>query len=98
MAGVELGDELAVDTELGVVLGEDEEDADAETGALPAALLMTAMVGAVTSIPPMERTLTMRDFMDPTLRLTRPTADPGRSQKRPRFSGVLVWLAFGNDG
>ena len=98
MAGAELGDELAVETELGVVLGDDEEDADAETGVLPAALLMTAMVGAVTSIPPMERTLTMRDFMEPTLRLTRPTADPGRSQKRPRFSDTLDWLASGYGG
>lgn len=66
VAGAEAGVELAVDPESGVLDAVELDDADAESGApLTWAAALTAV--AVASTPLTERTLTIREFMNPTV-------------------------------
>lgn len=64
--GAEAGVELAVDPESGVLTGAELDDADAETGP-PLTWPATLTAVAVASTPLTERTLTIRDFMNPTV-------------------------------
>lgn len=80
--GAEAGVELAVDPESGVLIGAELDDADAETGP-PLTWPATLTAVAVASTPLTERTLTIRDFMKPTVGIDWPSAVPATSKKRP---------------
>lgn len=82
VAGAEAGVELAVDPESGVLDAVELDDADAESGA-PLTWPATLVAVAVASRPLTERTLTVRDFMNPTVGIASPSPVPATPKKRP---------------
>ena len=71
-----------------MVLGDELDDADADTGVLPMVWVPIVMPAAVTSTAPADRVLTSRVLMDSTVRIGGPTASRVPSKNHPRFGTI----------